>query len=237
MRYRRKLILIYVVFVSLLFASRLHSSDCIENLTEEWLEEISRADEKTDKGHLSYSIYCLYVRDLMNLQYHQDYMTSAEKLSQIYEENEPLKERVFELVLPFLDSPDHDIRCEAARALAYYRWPDSFMHLIKCDSVDAELALFIVLGDKRAVPWIIKRYNKYEITNGIRPPVTGHYSYERKQCIMALYHFASPEILPFIDEIIENSSDELLTEIADKVRDRIFELFPETRRENGQEEK
>ena len=46
-------------------------------------------------------------------------------------------------------------------------------------------------------------------------------------CLNALYHLASAEILPFIDSIIENPKPLQIQKRAEKVKKRILKLHPD----------
>jgi hypothetical protein len=224
--------MVYIT-ISLLFLylkTNIYATDCIEHNENEWLEII--AEGKADSNHeeLDYAIACLYVGTIMSLQYYPDYLTSVEELNKIYARNESIKKRVYEIIPAFLNSEIPDISCQAARALAFYKWEDSFDYMIECDSNEAYLSILVILGDERAVPIII---DKYEIA--ISSEVSRYRSQkdideDAARCIAALYHFASPKILPFINRVIESYPEGEIGMMAKKVRDRIFELYPKTKK-------
>lgn len=197
--------------------------------TEEYLDMLTTA-EVNDTSMMSNetleALYCIYHwTDYLVMGYEYfatpGALDKVEKMTQFYEE------RVYKLVPKFLESEVQLIREHAACALVYYKWPESFKFLIKCErtSISKKCVLFAILGDKRAIPIIIEHYWKLEKKYKTKP----QFSYpDKMNCLNALYHLASPEILPFTDSVIENPKPPEILKRAEKVKKRILELYPDT---------
>lgn len=113
-------------------------------------------------------------------------------------------------------------RCFTAEALAYYRWENSYDYLTDCDNdrPGRKAIVYAILGDKRAIPWIIEQYKKLD--NKYRKnPIQSHS--QKMTFLNALYHLASAESLPFIEEVIANPKPKEIKARAIKVKERILE--------------
>jgi hypothetical protein len=154
---------------------------------------------------------------------------SIEMLDKIKKKSEPWREKAFELLPKYLDHPDEYVRCMAAAALGFYRWPESFDYMTKCPEEYVNIVLFAVLGDERAVPYFLERYNKYKITSELKEPDIMDYDFKRAQCISILYHFASPELLPFVEEAEKDPDNDFCLHLLEMFRERIYKLYPETK--------
>jgi len=89
----------------------------------------------------------------------------------------------------------------AAEALAYYQWSGSYEYLASCpcQGTEPRAILYAVLGDQRAVPWIIEQYQIVSNRYRTKP----QFGYQAKMTFLnALYHLASLESLPFIEEVV-----------------------------------
>ena len=207
------------------------AGECMDT-EENFLDAIAAADPKSENPGVGWEISCLY---------HSTYymvvdfggFAKPEEIEDIDRWSEQYRERVFEVLPPFLESPDAFIRCATAKALAYYKWPESYEYLVKCD-VDMQIVtIAAIVGDKRAVSWIIERYKYFNRKYRSRP----RFSYDDKiNCLGALYHLGTPEIIPFLDEIIANPKPENIKPVAEHVLSRIHELYPEAnkKRSNGE---
>ena len=211
-------------------AVNLSATDCIENHPSEWLEMISEGTVDSSGYSLEYAIACTYVGALMNLQYNPEFLTSDEELNKIYERNEKIKEEIYAIIPQYLISPIPEVRCNAAQALAFYRWPDSFSYLMACERNVTDLSLLVILGDQRAIPLIIEKYKNIRMTKATSSMPTKSLIEDAARCVEALYHFASPEILPFINSVINSSAEEPIQVMARKVCGRIHDLYPNTER-------
>lgn len=170
------------------------------------------------------ALYCIHHwTDYLVMGY--EYFATPGALDRIEKMTQPYRDRVYQLVPKFLESEVQQTREHATGALAYYKWSDSFEYLMKCErtSISKKCILFAVLGDKRAIPIIIQYYWELERTYKTKPK----FSYpDKMNCLNALYHLASPEILPFADSVIENPKPPEILIRAEKVKKRILELYP-----------
>ena len=92
------------------------------------------------------------------------------------------------------------------------------------DFATEKAIIFAVLGNKKAVTWIISQYKLIDRKFRSRPT----FNYPQKMTYLnALYHLATPEALPFLEKIIENPKPEKIKSRAERARDRIVELFPQ----------
>jgi hypothetical protein len=153
-----------------------------------------------------------------------EYFASPTAITKIYKVNKPTQASAYDILPALLQHEDQDIRCSAARNLAFYAWPDSFEYLLACEESDAPhktAILFAILGDKRAIPWIIQQYKLIEKKYTTKPI----FSYPEKMTYLnALYHLADPKSLPFIESVINNPKPEKIKARAMKVKQRIQEL-------------
>ena len=173
-----------------------------------------------------------------------EYFASPTAISRIVGRNEATRDLAYEVLPQFLQFPE--TQQSAAKALAYYRWPQSYEYLVEVQgsseplgfpgwpqSIEYKLAirgstekaiLFAMLGSTKAVPWIIQQYERFDRVFRSRPI----FSYPQKMTYLnALYHLATPETLPFLDEVLKNPKPEKVKPRAEMVRDRILELFPQ----------
>jgi len=220
--------LLVALLPALLLPPASFAGECIE-CREHYASVIAQADPSSDDPGVRHAIYCLF-HFVRYLDMGYEYFASPTAIPRIQKENESTKDLIWQTLPPFLDSPYY--RGNAAKALAYYRWPDSFRYLMECEVCETALTckaiLFAILGDKRAIPWIIEQFQKVDRKYRSRP----RFSYNTKMTYLnALYHLASPEILPFISRVIENPRPEKIRPRAEKVRDRIYELFPEAKQQ------
>jgi hypothetical protein len=233
----KKLLFLFGIVWTILIASRSFAGECL-GCKEDYLKAISKADPKSEHPGIRYEMECLY-HQVVYLKMGYEYFASPTAIKKIQKENEPTKDLAYEVLPKFLESPSPHIRRSAIEALAYYGWPESFEYLMKLEhkskggdyretiSFSCHKAIpFAILGDKRAIPWIIGEFKKVDKMYRSRPM----FSYPSKMTYLnALYHLASPEILPFINEVIKNPKPKKIKSRAKKVRSRIYELFPEAK--------
>jgi hypothetical protein len=217
----KKLLLLFGIAWTILIVSRSFAGECLD-CKEDYLKAISKVDPKSDRPEVGYEIHCLY-HWVTYLEMGYEYFASPTAIRKIQKENESTKDLAYKVLPKFLESPSPHIRCNASKALAYYGWPRSYEYLMRCKGTTDKAILFGILGDRRAIPWVIEQFKR--VDKRYRNPMSG-YSYKMIY-LNALYHLASPEILPFINETIKDPRPEKIKPRAEKVRDRIYELFPE----------
>jgi hypothetical protein len=81
-----------------------------------------------------------------------------------------------------------------------------------------------ILGDKKAIPYLIDRFKHFDKLYQKHP--MSCYC-DKMQILNALYHLASPEMIPFLEEIIRTPRDVKYQDRAELVLARVKELFPE----------
>lgn len=208
-----------IIFLFLLFFSgkppqKFICGDCIES-SEVYLKRIAST------GQPGYDVECLYAGvNYISMGY--EYFASPGAIKKIKDENESTKALAYEVLPQFLHSSNKKDRCSVAKALAWYGWPESYDYLIACKCDDP--ILFAILGNKKAIPGIIKKYKAIE-KKYISKSQFGYP--EKMDCLNALYHLASLESLTFINSVITNPKPEKIKTRAIKVRDRIKELYPD----------
>jgi hypothetical protein len=217
-----------ILIVTSILTSLVFAGECLEP-QEDYLQKLVGVDPKSGTGVSP----CIYSRvfDIMTSYTGLATPTAIQNLTKY---NESTRDLAFQLLPPFLESPSEKVRCNTALALAFYGWPNSYDYVLPCElyaDVERIATIFAILGDKRAVPWII---NKYKEQYFKEPTVISDRKVENTfgqwVLINALYRFASPEILPFINEVIRtNSKNYDVKARAINVRKRIYELYPETK--------
>ncbi len=193
---------------------------------EEYLNEIKQritSVSEKDKEIIRYNLSCLR-GEVGYLAMGYEYFASPTAIARIRKANKKTKSLAYEILPGLLRHKDRDIRCSAARSLAFYAWSESFDSMTECDENYAprtKAILFAILGDKRAVPWIIRQYKIVEKKYRTKPI----FSYPDKMTYLnALYHLADPVSLPFIESVIKNPKPEKIRMRAVKVRQRIQKL-------------
>src|SRR5262249_25693561 len=173
------------------------------------------------------ALQCVYQNDgrfRMGYEYPENF-ASPQAIAEIKDSNKSTMELCFRIVPGFLKSGSPRLRCEAARVLAYYSWPNSFEPLIRCEGSAEQKALLLgILGDKRGVPWVIKQYKLTDRHRGGKQPFSEYHS--KMVYLNTLYHLASPQQLSFVNGIIASTKQAAIRSRAIKVRDRIYELNP-----------
>lgn len=220
--------LLLILTVLLLIHFRLTFAGACMCSTEEYLGMLTTAevnDTSSMHNETLEALYCIHHwTDYLVMGY--EYFATPGALDKVEKMTQPYREKVYQLVPKYLESEVQQIREQAAGALAYYKWPNCFECLMKCErtSISKKCVLFAILGDKRAIPIVIKYYWELERKYKTKP----QFSYpDKMNCLNALYHLASPEILPFVDSIIENPKPLKIKKRAEKVKNRILELYPD----------
>jgi hypothetical protein len=213
-----KLTVLFFILLLLIIAPSSFAGECTEG-SEFYFKTLAAADIDKDQSNL---ILCLCNKvNYYILGY--EYFASPTALDKINKENEPIRKMVWGTLPKFLKSKSEINRCAATQALAYYKWPGSYEYLTVCENIDPERKAisYAVLGDKRAIPWVIGQYKNIDSLYKKNP----QQSYPQKMTYLnALYHLASPESLPFIEEIINNPASKEIKERATKVKKRILEI-------------
>jgi hypothetical protein len=228
----RKRILL-LTFILLLFSNSISTfaGECIE--TEEYyfeeLERISDVNQisKEEENNIYRTISCIYDSGRFRLasEYPED-LESLSAVEEIKKEHKETEKLCFKVIPKLLKSTSLKLRCEAVKVLAYYGWPGSFELLMQCDgSASKKATLFSMLGDKRAIPWVIRKYKRADKEHRDNPAYILH---SKMVYLNTLYHLASSEQLPFVNEIINSPNPAKIRSRAILVRDRIYELYPKT---------
>ncbi|MFA5143608.1 MAG: hypothetical protein WC522_05520 [Candidatus Omnitrophota bacterium] len=213
--------LFFVSFL-LFITSASFAGECTEP-RELYLGKLAATDIDKD---CSEDISCLSSRaNYFVLGY--EYFASPAAIGKIDKENEASRKMVWAVLPKFLKSRLEINRRAAAETLAYYRWPGAYEYLAGCaiSQPERRAVLYAILGDKRAVPWIIEQYRKIDSAYRKNPGQ----SYPMKMTFLnALYHLASPESLSFVEEIIGSPRPEKIKPRAIKVKQKIEEKLGKT---------
>jgi hypothetical protein len=210
------------------------AGECIED-ADVYLKELQGITDisprsAADRSAVVSRLFCLYndARFTMASQYPETF-ASQSALEEIKTANQKSRELCFKLIPRFLKSKSLEVRCAATAVLAYYGWPRAYELLMRCEysRSDVKATLYAIVGDRRAVPWIIEQYKRADARFRERPDFILHC---KMAYLNALYHLASPAQLPFVESIIRNPRTEGVRKRAEEVRDHITELYPELRR-------
>ena len=228
---KARIFAVIVVILAACFHVPHLGGECLEPKNDT-LERLRGLDPSSEADRYQYysNTGCLY-SGLFEWMTSYKAFATPKAISLIRKENESTTERVYHILPPLLQSPFPEVRCEAARALAYYGWKESYEYLISCDRDYQRTAILLaILGDERGKEWIIDKYKKL-----FGDPQTGKDGPESQEVVgkwvllNALYHFASPDVLPFINGVIASSKKNYdVRSRALVVRKRIYELYPET---------
>lgn len=204
----------------LLLAEQSTAGMCGTNSPADVLAELATITPQSEAKARNRRLKCLWSH-VLYLDMGYEHFASPTAVVRIHKRTEPRKSRVYEILPRFLEFPD--TRQDAAMVLGFYSWPKSYDHLVQVEDLATEKAIvFAVLGNKKAVPWLIQQYRRIDRKFRSRPI----FSYPQKMTYLnALYHLATPEALPFLDEVIENPKPEKIKPRAERVRERIVELF------------
>ncbi|MEW6067618.1 MAG: hypothetical protein AB1610_04935, partial [Nitrospirota bacterium] len=196
---------------------------------EDYLQQIANVDPKSGEGIDS----CLWSIHIFYLMTSYTGVATPTAINDIRQSVEATREIAFRILPPFLESPSEDVRCNTAMSLAYYGWKDSYPYVMACGEtftdIERKATVLAILGDKRAATWIIDNYKKRYIEEN----KSSAWGSDPGKWILinALYPFATPEILPFINQIIsDNARNYDVKARAKNVRNRIYELYPETKK-------
>lgn len=207
----------YLLLTVLLFLTPVsgNAGECLDS-PENYLQELSNVNIHEEQ----ISIFCLY-HCVVYFEMGYQHFASSAVIDKIIKETGSSRKQAFEVLPKFLRSKSSTNRCFAAEALAYYRWENSYEYLTDCDNdrPGRKAIIYAILGDKRAIPWIIEQYKildkKYR-----KNPIQ---SYSQKMTFLnSLYHLASSEAMPFIDDVIANPRPKEIKERAQKVKERIL---------------
>ena len=224
-------LLILSCFISVSLAC---AGECVED-ADVYLKELQAITDvnsrsATDRNAIVSRLFCLYndARFTMASQYPKTF-GSQSALEEIKTANQRNRELCFRVIPRFLTSSSPEIRCAATRVLAYYGWPQAFELLLRCEDSrpDMKATLFAIVGDRRAVPWIIEQYKRSDARYRDRPAFILHC---KMAYLNALYHLASPVQLPFIQSVIRAPQPAEVRHRAEEVRDHIRQLYPERKR-------
>lgn len=193
-----------------------NAGECLDS-PENYLTQLVNADINEEQG----DIFCLY-SDVVYFEMGYEHFASPTVINKIRNETESSKKQAVEVLPKFLKSTSSKNRCFAAEALAYYRWAPSYEYLADCDEdrPGRKAIVYAILGDKRAVPWVIQQYEKLDKKYQKKPKQ----SYSQKMDLLnSLYHLASSESLPFVEDVIANPKPKEVKARAIKVKKRILE--------------
>jgi hypothetical protein len=228
---KKQILSVVLILTSLISASPAYTGECIED-ADVYLKELQRVSNvspgsASDRNSIVSRLFCLYndAGFTKASQYPETFATQS-VMQEIKTGNQKHRELCFKVVPRFLKSPSVEVRCAATKVLAYYGWPKSFDLLMRCDDTrpDMKATLFAILGDRRAVPWIIAQYKHTDARYSDRPGFVLHC---KLAYLNALYHLAAAAQLPFVESIILNPKPEGVRKRAEEVRDHIRELNPQ----------
>ena len=229
-----QILAVVLILTNLIGASPACTGECIEE-ADVYLKELQMVPtvspgSASDRDFIVSRLFCLYNDSGFTKasQYPETFATQA-AMEEIKNANQKHRKLCFRVIPRFLKSTSSEIRCSATRVLAYYGWPKVFGLLMSCEDTrpDMKATLLAIVGDRRAVPWIIAQYKRTDSLYHDRPAFVLHC---KMAYLNALYHLASPKQLPFLESIIRNPKTEGVRRRAGEVRDHITELYPELRR-------
>lgn len=146
------------------------------------------------------------------------YFASPTVMKKIENETAPTKALAAELVPRFLKSASIDLRCQAAGTLAFYRIESAYPALDACSDIPYRATFYAILGDKRAIPWIVAQYREIDAKYRKHPAA----AYQPKMMLLnALYHLPSPELSGFLQEVISHPGSKEILSRALKVKARL----------------
>jgi hypothetical protein len=186
---------------------------------------LEKADLNSDKSTIEFSLYCFTID--LNYVNTSPYIFEPDGFKS-FDFDDSTRARAFRALIPILESSDSSLICGAIKGLAYFKWPESFEHLKKCEEDRDIITLYAINDFKEAMPVIVERYRRFDKRYKTKPQFS---LYDKYNCLGALYHLGTPDILPFIDSIIENPKPPEIKRHAEKVRLRILEKYPEARQQ------
>lgn len=132
---------------------------------------------------------------------------------------------VFRTLVPLLQVKDKFIWNKVVAGLAFYKYPPAEQMLADYPDSPVKAVLYAILGYRRAYRWAIDRLSELD-----REPVAENSEMmtERMAYLNLLYWLAEPGSLPFVNELIKLEKNEIIKSAAERVRDRIYSLHPET---------
>ena len=216
----RSLLLTAVSLVSFLPAKS-WAGDCMDGTRETYLRTLERLDVNDEINSVR-ALDCL-IKPVAYYIMGFEYFARATVLPEIQRETKATKSLAGDVIPKFLTSKAAMTRCLAAGTLAFYGIPEAYDSLQECSDVSERATFYAILGDQKAIPWIISQYRDADGRYRSNPSA----SFQLKMVLLnALYHLASPETLPFLNEIIESPRPKTVLPRALKVKSRIEKLFP-----------
>ena len=184
-----------------------------------YLAQLEVAKRTADAPRVAESLDCLTIA-LSLFELDRDSFASLEKLESYRYERGSSEAQAKTVLIPLTVDKDPKIACDAAKALALYEVSAAFEPLRdRCpDTVEKALA-FGLIGDERAVPWLIAGYQKLGEKYAKKPSLGNAF---RLSYLNALYFIASAKSLDFIEEIIKKPPSPQIARVAKSVRARIL---------------
>jgi hypothetical protein len=207
-------------------ASAPTASDCEGTVTDllDTLDMIEDYPSKTDTGKLVELLKCLYAPAARYVKEY-DSFASEESLEKIRNETHQNRLKVIKLLIPLTRSDDWFLAQEAAAALAYYGYPPSQELLANYPDGPVKAILYSILGYERSYRWGIDRFIRVERQSKSDSPALA----AKMTYLNLLYHLATPESIPFLNNLIASSQPQMIKARALLIKQRIIALHPEVK--------
>ncbi len=209
------------------------AGDCMEP-EETYLEYL----QKQNPEMMQEAMYCFRP----SLPYYvmgYEHFSSPTALKKLSDENKELRPKLIKLITPLLKAKNKDIKCHAARTLAYHAYPQAYEPLKQCtqsinltqirkskyenlesllEETYASAVLFGILKNPQILPWIYQQYWDLDELYRNKPD----FSYKGKMLYLsAIYHIGSKDALPFLNKIIANPRPTKIVDQAVKVKEHL----------------
>ncbi len=204
-------------------ASAPTASGC-EGTVTDLLDMIEDFPPKTDTGKLVELLKCLYAPAATYVKEY-DSFASEKSLEKIWNETHQNRLKVIRLLVPLTRSDDWLLAQEAAAALAYYAYPPSQELLANYPDGPIKAILYSILGYERSYRWGVDRFIRVERQS--KPDSSALAA--KMTYLNLLYHLASPESIPFLNNLIDSSQPQMIKARALLIKQRIIALHPEVK--------
>jgi len=215
-------ILSFSIFLSTLFESTAAAADCPEKF-DDALRRIAAGYLSGNRENLFLNLRCLR-RPVEEYAADYERFGSDDIFDKI--ERDTYNERldVIKILTPMMKSKDRLTRGEIAATLAYYNFPSSKQWLSEYPDSPQKAVLYAILKYSRSYRWAIDRLSGM---NGSAKGTEDARLAEKMAYLNLLYHLAEPASLPFVESLIDTSSDQRLNRRALEIREKILRMNPD----------
>lgn len=228
-----KVFTLTILFILLFPAIQALAGDCMEP-EETYLEYL----KKQTSEMMQEAMYCFRP----SLPYYvmgYEHFASPTVLKKLSDENKELRPKLIKLIAPLLTAKNKDIKCQAARTLAYHAYPQAYGPLKQCtqsinltqirkskyknmesllEETYASAVLFGILKNPQILPWIYQQYWSLDELYRNKPD----FSYKGKMVYLnAVYHIGSKDALPFLNKIIADPRPAKIVDQAIKIKEHL----------------